>query len=88
MVILALSNEDDNLRFFMHPELNKIVQERHWTYIESLLLDFRERADLDRDSLFQQISDLSVGPLVTAEAGSDISDYPVLLDLRSRFKKL
>jgi hypothetical protein len=39
-------------------------------------------------ALFKQLSSLGVGPLVTQEVGSNISNHPLLLILCSRFVKL
>jgi len=88
VILLVLRDEEGDLRFLVHPELRNIVQEEDSTYVESLLRDFLVRAELHPDALFEQISSLSVGPLVTHEAGSDLSNHPQLGQLCSKFVQL
>jgi hypothetical protein len=57
-------------------------------YIGSLLHDFLGRAKEQPAALFEQLSSLAVGPLVTQETGERISDHPVLFELSSRFVQL
>jgi hypothetical protein len=68
--------------------LNTIVRDNDLAYIESLFKDFLERAKLNPEALFNQLSSLGVGPLVTHEAGSNISNHPHLLNLCARFVQL
>jgi hypothetical protein len=84
----VLEDGEGSLRFLVHPELRAIVADNDLFYLESLFKDFLERAMLRPVALFKQISSLGVGPLVTQETGSNISDYPHLLNLCSRFVKL
>ena len=88
IILLVLREANGDLRFLVHPEWRAIVQAEDLADIESLLLDFSERAELHRDILFKQLSSLGVGPLVTHETGKSISDYPVLSDLFSSFVQL
>jgi predicted component of type VI protein secretion system len=76
------------MRFLVHPELHTVVADNDLSYLESLLKDFLERAKLHPAALFKQLSSLEVGPLVTHEVGSNISNHPTLLNLCSRFAKL
>jgi hypothetical protein len=84
----VLRDEEENLRFIVHPELQIIVLKEDWTYIKDLLSDFLGRAKQDPAALFKQISSLSVGPLVTNEAGADLSEYPAIESLSSEFVPL
>jgi hypothetical protein len=88
VVLLVLADEGGSLRFLVRPELHTVVTGKDLSYIESLLKDFLERAKRDPSALFKQLSSLGIGPLVTQEAGSNISDHPPLLNLCSRFVKL
>ena len=74
--------------FFVHPESRAIVPDNDLAYIESLILDLCARAMLNPADLFKQLSSLGVGPLVTHEAGSNLSDHPSLLNMCSRFEQL
>ena len=86
--MLVLEDEQGNLRFLVHPQLRSIVTDRDLSYLESLLGDFVERAKLHPAALFKQLSSLGVGPLVTHETGSSLSDHPPLLNLCSRFVRV
>jgi hypothetical protein len=84
----VLEDREGSLRFFVHPELRAIVLDNDLPYLESLFKDFLERAMLNSADLFKQLSSLGVGPLVTHEAGSNISDHPSLLNMCSRFEQI
>jgi hypothetical protein len=86
--VLVLRDKERGLSFLVHPELRNVVGEEDSVFIESLLLDFRERAKLHPAALFKQLCSLGVGPLATQEAGSDISEYPPLEVLSRRFLEL
>lgn len=88
VILLVLRNEQSNLRFLIHPELRILVHPEDRDYIGSLLLDFGERANQHPDDLFKQISSLNVGPLVTQEVGSSLSDFPAIQKLTSDFVQL
>jgi hypothetical protein len=75
------------LRVLVHPHWRTIVQTEDIGYIESLLEDFLNRAKLHPDELIKQLSSLNIGPLVTCVAGSNVSDYPAILELCSQFMK-
>jgi len=75
----VLEDEEDELRFLVHPELRAVVAGSDLPYLESLLKDFVERAKLHPEALFKQLSSLGVGPLVTQQVGSNISNSPSLL---------
>jgi hypothetical protein len=73
------------LCFSVSPELGQIVRGEGLAYIESLLKDFVERAKTCPAELFQQLCSLAVGPLVTVEVGTRLSEYPRLKELSSQF---
>jgi hypothetical protein len=88
VVLLALKDVEGGLRFRVHPEFRTIVLEDDLPYLESLLSDFLERAKKDPEALFKQISSLGVGPLVTYEAGTPLSEFPEIESLSSQFLPL
>lgn len=88
MILLAIIDADDKLRFLAHRKLRAIVQPRDLKYIEALLPDFVERARLDPAMLFTQLSSLCVGPLVTHEVGVSIADHSSFLELSSGFDQI
>ena len=88
IILLVLEGGEGSLRFLIHPELSAVVKENDLPYIQSLLQDFQERAKLNPEALFKQLSSLGVGPLVTHKAGPSVSEYPPLLEMCSRFVQL
>jgi hypothetical protein len=88
VVFLALRDEEGTPRFLVHPELRTVVLEEDLAYIEDLLSDFLQRAMQDPAALFKQISSVGVGPLVTKEVGSSLSECPAIECLSSKFMPL
>jgi len=84
----VLRDQQGNLRFRVHPKWRAIVQSEDLVYLQSLLQDFRERANLDPASLYEQLSSLGVGPLTTVTVGADLKDYPVIQELSATFMQL
>jgi hypothetical protein len=66
----------------------QFVRERDYGYIQALLADVKERTTSDPEALFQQVSSLSVGPVVAQQTGLNLGDYPDLLILCRRFVEL
>jgi hypothetical protein len=81
----VVKDEKGGLQFLVHPELRKTVGEEDLGYIDSLLKDFLERARLHPEALFQQLCSLAAGPLIAQEAGSQLGDFPRLLELSEKF---
>jgi hypothetical protein len=67
--LLALKDEKEDLSFLVHPNLRSVVQRDDWTYVDSLLQDFRVHAKQHPVALFEQILSLRVGPLLTQNTG-------------------
>ena len=88
VILLVLRDEGGSLHFLVHPEFRTLVPPEQLDYFETLLRDFAERAKVDPEALFKQLSSLGVGPLVTKEAGSDLSEYPDLQKLSEQFVRL
>jgi hypothetical protein len=84
----VLREEQGRLRFLVDPEWREVVRGEDLALIESLLRDFTERAKLHPAALFKHLSSLGVGPLVTREVGSGISEHPSIKEISSRFLEL
>lgn len=76
--MLTILDEDSSLRILVDPQLRMMVERDDWLCLDALLKDFRERARTDPYALFEQLSSLNVGPLVTEIVGIRISDHPTL----------
>jgi len=85
VILFVLREDEDGLRFLIHPELRSIVQGEDLNYLDSLLTDFVERGKMHPAPLFKQMSSLGVGPLATHECGSKLSDHPSLKELSAHF---
>ena len=88
VVLIVLMDSERSLRFLVHPELHSIIQKEDFEYIQSLLMDFLERARREPATLFKQLSSLGIGSLVTQEVGSNFDNNPSLQELSSRFVEL
>lgn len=88
IIVLVISFHDGEVGIRVHPEWERIVLSADREYLEALFADFRMRIRSDPDALFRQLSDLSVGPLVTREAGSDWAAYPEYLRLAHWFQEI
>jgi len=86
--LLVFEDAKGGLCFLVRPDWRSAVQPEDVNYITNLFRDFPERADEQAAALFEQLSSLAVGPLVTQQTGERISDYPPLLDQFSRFVQL
>ena len=86
--LIVFKAASGSLRFLIDPGWRSVVCTRDLEYIGSLLHDFLGRAKEQPAALFEQLSSLDVGPLVTQETGERISDHPALRELSSRFVPL
>jgi len=64
-VILLAIQDESGLKLFPHRGLKQQVSEQDWEYIDELLLDLEGRSREFPVEVFQQLSNLSVGPLIT-----------------------
>jgi hypothetical protein len=86
--VLVAENGEGCLIIFVSPLRATIVAAEDQPYIDDLLSDFIERAAIDPIALFQQISNLSVGPLITHKIGSFDSDASYIQAFCSDFVSL
>ena len=86
--LIVFKAASGSLHFLVDPGWRSVVRVLDVEYIESLLRDFLERAKDQPAALFEQLSSLSVGPIVTQQTGERISDHPALAELSSRFVPL
>jgi len=88
VILLVVLEQSGSLRFLVDPNFREIVRGEDLPYLESLLKDFSRRARLHPAALFIQLSQLEVGPLVTQDAGSSLSEHPAVMELLTRFVEL
>ncbi len=87
-ILLAHMNSHRGLSLFFNPRWNEIVECGHQDYVHSLLDDLAVRAKSDPDAVFQQVTSLGVGPIVTRNVGQwDTRDHMVDA-LQADFKEL
>ena len=87
-MLLVLRDEEDRLRFLVHPEWRTIVQAEDLNYLESLFQDFLERAKLHPGALFEQLCSLGVGPIAAQRIGLNPDDHPSVRELSTGFIEL
>jgi hypothetical protein len=72
-VLLAVKNRSQ-LLFYVHRSLDDhIADEEDRKYIEALIPDLLDRADVEPEAVFTQLNELSSGPLVARDV--EVSDY-------------
>jgi hypothetical protein len=71
--MLVLDGRTD-LHLFLNPNWRSFVQAEDLEYIELFIEDVRQRAQQFPKQLFDQLSSLALGPLVTLAAGPDFSE--------------
>jgi hypothetical protein len=86
IILIADKSETGELRIRVHPDWRTIVTAEDQPMMAELFEDFAERSQRDSESLLQQLSALNVGPLVTYDAGQDISTRADLTELSNSFE--
>lgn len=75
-VFMLVLDGGTDLRFFLNPDWRNFVQAEDVEYVELFISDMQTRARQFPRQLFDQISSLSLGPLVTRITGPDFSRLP------------
>jgi hypothetical protein len=77
-VILLAVKDENALRLYLHKAFQQRTADRDLRYMNELLPDLLLRSRRSPEAAFRQLSQLSVGPLVTEEVGQrDFSTEPV-----------
>lgn len=87
-VIALLIEEAGNLRVFVDPTWSRKVGYADRDYIAAILSDFKSRIDFDPDAVFNQITSLNLGPLVTHDLGTLPNDDPRLTGMANGLQEL
>jgi signal transduction histidine kinase len=87
-VVLVVRDAKGDLDFLVSPNLQQIVQRDDLQYVNDFLLEFLERARRYPDTLFLQLSSLTVGPLVTHKVGLTGVDDEYLISYCAEFVDL
>jgi hypothetical protein len=69
IIVLLVEDDEEPLRVFVTPNLEELVDKDDQPYVDALLADFLKRSKAHAEGLFQQVSSLSVGPMVTHRTG-------------------
>lgn len=88
VIALATSSDKNEVEIRVHPEWEKIVKSNDRAYFRSLWRDLKVRIESDPEAVFQQLSLLSVGPLIAHVTGSNLADCPDFFRLLGSFKSL
>lgn len=70
VVILLAVKEDASLKLYTHRALLQQISEQDQEYIGELLEDLGRRVKVFPDQVFKQLSNLSVGPIITDSVSS------------------
>jgi hypothetical protein len=85
---LDFDNDQLKLKLYVDPHWRELVQTEDRDYLESLLKDLVERAQQEPETIFKQLSSLGVGPVVTAEVGTNFSESAKRSSLIEHFLQL
>jgi hypothetical protein len=85
--LLALTDQE-GLCLFLNPSWTEFVREEDMSYIQALIPSLKRKSEHELGTLFEELSELSLGPLVTADVGPDLSGQPSFHELTSKFCKL
>ena len=88
VVLLVMKDGRGGLEFQAFPDLLQIVDESDLQYINDVLLDLPKRARRYPKLLFQQLSSLSLGPLITHKVGIAGVDDQYLIGACAHFVDL
>jgi hypothetical protein len=89
IIALIILQNDSPPDILIDPNWRSFVRSEDLEYIESLFNDFVKRSKVDSEALFEQISNLSIGPLITQESGEgNLDQSPLVARLQSRFSRL
>lgn len=69
VVFLLAIQDDAGLKLYAHRTLMRQISDRDREYIDDLLKDLIHRAKTFPDEVFQQLSNLSAGPIITDKVG-------------------
>lgn len=88
VVLIVLRSGSNGLSFLVPPNLETIIHEKDRNHIESVLEDLLWRGKLEPEVIFQQLSSLSLGPILTLEVGADLAEFPKLSKISEGFVPL
>ena len=67
--VMLLLKTLSRLVVMIEPDWREFIMLADREYLDSVIADIRRRAELDPAALFQQATELNLGPLITQEAG-------------------
>ena len=85
IIFVVVQLPTGGLRIYIRPDWQAIILPSDQEYITSLLSDFEIRISTDPDALFEQLSSLAVGPLITYDCESDPTRHSRILEMASQF---
>jgi hypothetical protein len=87
-IAVALIDGKKDVTIWCHPEWEKHVLVRDKSYVQDLLSDMANRVQKDPFALYQQLSSLSIGVLVTSRMGVFDSTHMRLPDRYANFVRV
>jgi hypothetical protein len=75
-------------RILVSPGWKSVVPESEWPYFEDLFLDWKQRLAANPEALFQQLSSLGAGRLITTYCGPHPPEGIAIGELLSTFQEI
>ncbi len=88
VILITARPFEGGLLIRVHPNWRRTARFEDHAELQALFDDLRERANLDPDGLFKQLSTLNVGPLRTYGTGHTLAGNPELLQLFEQFQDI
>jgi len=86
-ILLLVEESSASLLLFVSPDLDGIVEAKDIPYVDGLLEDLAARSALAPTELFQHVSRLSLGPIVTHQTGTLCEERDYLESLCAPFER-
>lgn len=87
-IVLLLIEQPKTMLILADPAWKRVIQPTDHGYVQEVLTDFADRAKSDPVVLFEQASEINLGPLVTAEVGVFDPEDTHLASMLQRFVSL
>jgi len=88
LLLIVLKSANEGVRFFVDPLWRKIVDAEDVSYLQDIFDDLPRRAKDPGDDVFEQLCELSVGPLTTLEVGEVAVENSLIVEMTAKFTQI
>jgi hypothetical protein len=88
LLLIVLKSAHEGVRFFVDPLWQKFVDAEDVSYLQDIFDDLPRRAKDPGDNVFEQLCELSVGPLATLEVGEVPVENSSIMEMTAKFTQI